>query len=481
VIRRVVTTLTVIACVAAACAEEAATPAVTVTVTVTAPPSGDIDLEEIPDAAMRFWSTETQPERVAVTNRIIDAFSEQTGIEVIRVYVSEDALPETIEAAAAEGRLPEVVFHPIDFTIGWARAGYLDVEAADAVIDELGRDTFAPGALDLATVDGYSAAIPSDGWGQLVVYRRDLFDAAGLAVPDTYEAIEAAAAALTDPATGRAGIALATDPDAVFTQQTFEHFALANGCHLVDVAGNVQVGSSNCVEAIEVYARLAAEYGPGGIQDAASTRAAYFAGEAAMLVWSPFILDEMAGLRDDALPDCSECESDPAFLATHSGFVPSFRGPHGSPVQYGQISYMGIGAGSNVQAAQAFLTYWFNEGYLAWLSTSAEGKFPMRRGTPENPEAFIDGWQGLETGVDRTAALRDLYGEGTIDLLIAGSASFDRWGFSQGHGDLVSAMYSELYVPRALGGALDGSLTPQEAADEIAQFAELEMERARMP
>lgn len=468
-------------CLLAACAEEAAAPAVTVTVTVTAAPSSGVVTPEIPEGAMTFWSTETQPERVATTNRIIDAFSEQAGVEVVRVYVSEDALPETIEAAAAEDRLPEVVFHPIDFTIGWAKAGYLDVVAADEVVDALGRDTFAVGALDLVSVDGFTAAVPSDGWGQLLIYRRDLFESAGLGVPNTFEAIETAAAALNDPAAGRAGIALATDPETVFTQQTFEHFALANGCHLVDVAGNVTIDSPNCVEAIELYAHLASDYGPGGVQDAVTTRAAYFAGQAAMVIWSPFILDEMAGLRDDTLPDCPECGDDPAFLATHSGFVPSFRGPHGSPVQYGQISYMGIGSGSNVEAAKAFLMYWFNEGYLAWLSTSVEGKFPMRRGTPASPEIFVDGWKELETGVDRTARLGDLYGEGTIDLIIAGSASFDRWGFSQGHGGLVSAIYSELYVPGALGGVLDGSLTADQAAEEIKRAAELELERAGLP
>jgi multiple sugar transport system substrate-binding protein len=470
----------VVLCTLTACADEATAPAVTVTVTVTAAPSGGGVPPGIIDGPMTFWSTEVQPERVAVTNRIVDAFSEQTGIEVVRFFISEDALPETIEAAAAEGRLPEVVFHPIDFTIGWARAGYLDVEAANALVDGLGRDTFAAGALDLVSVGGRTAAVPSDGWGQLLVYRQDLFEAAGLGPPEDYEAIEAAAAALTDSAAGVVGIALATDPEAVFTQQVFEHFALANGCNLVDVAGNINIGSTNCIEAFGVYARLVSQYGLRGPQDAISTRAAYFAGRAAMVVWSPFILDEMAGLRDDAMPDCPECVGDPAFLARNSGFVSAFRGPRGSPVQYGQISYMGIGADSNVTAATAFLRYWFNEGYLAWLSTSAEGKFPMRRGTPEAPTVFIDGWQQLEMGVDRTAPIQDLYGEETIGLLVAGSESFERWGFSQGQGHLVSALYSELYVPRVLSAVLEGALTPEEAAAELERAAEFEIERTEL-
>ena len=46
-----------------------------------------------------------------------------------------------------------------------------------------------------------------------------------------------------------------------------------------------------------------------------------------MVIWSSFILDEMAGLRNDALPTCPECEDDPAFLAKNSGVVTAHPGP----------------------------------------------------------------------------------------------------------------------------------------------------------
>ena len=46
-----------------------------------------------------------------------------------------------------------------------------------------------------------------------------------------------------------------------------------------------------------------------------------------MVVWSSFLLDEMAGLRNDALPTCPECKADPAFLAKNSGIVTAITGP----------------------------------------------------------------------------------------------------------------------------------------------------------
>jgi NAD(P)-dependent dehydrogenase (short-subunit alcohol dehydrogenase family) len=41
-----------------------------------------------------------------------------------------------------------------------------------------------------------------------------------------------------------------------------------------------------------------------GSQDADTTRAAYLAGKAAMIIWSSFLLDELAGLSHEPRPTC---------------------------------------------------------------------------------------------------------------------------------------------------------------------------------
>ncbi len=422
-----------------------------------------------PGTRIKFWSTETQPERLEITKGIIQRFTDATGIEVDLTAADEDQLPELMITNAASGTLPDVVFHPIDFTAGWAAQGLLNTEASAAVVADLGPETFSQGALQLATVDGNVAAVPSDGWGQLLVYRKDLFDAAGLDTPDTFDKIRAAADALHDPGNDFFGITAATDGGAVFTQQTYEHFALANGCQLTDDAGNVTLDSANCTEAVEFFTDMMTNYSPGGIQDVVSTRATYFAGQAGMIVWSPFILDEMAGLRDAAFPACAECADDPAFLAKNSGIVPSFSGPSGAPAQYGQISLMGIGTTGDADrtaAAQEFVKFWLSDGYLDWLSVSPEGKLPMRRGTADNPTEYRDGWKTLQTGVDRKAALTDFYPADIIDTLVEGTNNFDRWGFAQGQGPLVSAIYTSLPIPIGLRDVLDGT----SVADAVAEM-----------
>ncbi|MCP3976918.1 MAG: extracellular solute-binding protein [bacterium] len=464
--------MAVMALIAGACGSDTVTETVTVTSIVEVEVPGEtvtetvtvtsIVTEIVPGETIKFWSTETQPERLEITKGIIDRFTAASGISVDLTAADENNLPELMITNAASGTLPDVVFHPLDFTVLWADQGLLDQAAAAAVIDSLGRDTFAAGSIDLATYEGQPTAVPSDGWGQLLVYRKDLFDAAGLAAPDSFANIKAAAEALHDPANDMFGITAATKAGEVFTQQTFEQFALANGCNLFE-GSDLGIGSEKCAEAVDFYVDLMRNYSPGGGQDVVTTRATYFAGQAAMIVWSPFILDEMAGLRDSAFPACDECAADPAFLASNSGIVTAFSGPSGAPAQYGQTSYMGIGTGANVPAAQAFIEFWLSEGYLDWLSTSPEGKFPMRRGNAANPTEYVDGWQTLETGVDRKAALSEFYPQATIDAIAAGADNAARWpiGVEQG------ILYTELQFPAliadlvASGGA---------AADKLADL-----------
>jgi len=301
----------------------------------------------------------------------------------------------------------------------------------------------------------------------VLIYRKDLFDAAGLETPDTAEKILAAAEALHDPDNNFFGITAANDV-AVFTQQTFEHIALANNCQMVDDSGAVTLDSPECIEAIDFYANLETNYSLAGQQDVGSTRATYFAGLAGMIIWSPFILDEMCALRDNAYPTCPECGDDPAYLAKNSGFVPKFTGPSSdAPAQYGQFSLMGITATADTEAAKTFLDFWFNDGYLEWLAVSPEGKLPMRNGTADEPTKFVDGWKELETGVDRKEKLSACYGDEVIDTLIEGISAFDRWGFAQGQGALVQAVYQALPVPNKLNDVLNGTLTSEEAAAEM--------------
>ena len=329
------------------------------------------------------------------------------------------------------------------------------------MVSELGEQTFSARALGLLTGNGSLAAVPSDGWGQLLIYRKDLFDRAGLATPDTLERVREAARRLTRP--GMSGITLATKGGEQFTAETFEHVALAAGCQLVDAGGDVALTSDKCRRAFAFYVELAREYSPGGVQDVERTRDTYFAGKAAMILWSPFLLDSMAGLNDDAKPTCPQCRDDPAYLARHSGLIGPLASAGAPPAQYGTISTWGINRGADAGAA-AFVKFMLSDGYLRWLAISPQGKYPVRAGDGSDFDRYARGWAELESGADRRAPLSEFYSEASIASLGDGVRSFQRWGFPQDEAELVGALGDTEPVTEALAAAIRGEITPDAAA-----------------
>jgi multiple sugar transport system substrate-binding protein len=418
------------------------------------------------DGALTFWSLEDNQDRIEATQAIVDRFTEETGIEVELVAIGEGDFTTQVTSAVAGGSMPDVLGAlNLGFTHSLAADGLVDFEANSAVVEALGADTFSQSAIDLVTTDEGLAGVPSDSWAQLLVYRTDLFEEAGLEPPTTYETILTAAEELN---TGdQAGIVLATGNDLGFVQQTFEYFAVANGCDVIDADGNVTITSPQCVETFDFYTNLVNNGSVTGAQDADTTRAAYFAGDAAMIVWSSFLLDELAGLRDDALPTCPECTDDPLFLAENSGVVTAIQGPSADePSQFGEMVSFVISQDADTEEAQQFVEFMMSDAYVDWLALAPEGKFPTRLGTAENPTEYADAWGTLEAGVDRQQPLGEVYDEATIEALTTSSDTMKRWAFSQGQGGLAGALLTETPVPAALLLALEGSMSADEAAAE---------------
>jgi multiple sugar transport system substrate-binding protein len=412
-----------------------------------------------------FWTVEDTQDRIEAQRAIAARFTEETGIEVELVAVGEADFVTTVTAAAAGGTLPDVYGAlSLGFAHSLAADGLANEAANAAVVDSLGRDTFAESALELVTTDEGFAGVPSDSWAQLLVYRKDLFEAAGLEPPTTFEAIQTAAETLNEGDT--AGIVLATGNDLGFVQQTFEYFAVANDCDVIDADGNVTIQSPECVETFDFYTNIVNNGSVTGAQDADTTRAAYFAGDAGMIVWSSFILDELAGLRDDALPTCDECTDDPLFLAENSGVVTAIQGPSGdAPAQFGEMVSFVIGADAPTDEAQQFVEFMMSDGYVDWLAVAPEGKFPTRLGTAENATEYADAWGSLEAGVDRKEPLGEIYDEATLEALTTSADTMERWAFGQGQGSLVGPLLAEVPVPEALLLALEGD-SPEDAAAE---------------
>jgi multiple sugar transport system substrate-binding protein len=419
---------------------------------------------------LTVWNNEFQPDRMEATQAILDEFTEQTGIKTKQVAVPEDQLPTLITNAAAAGDVPDVVLAtPVAQSHQYAEEGVFDAEAAQEVVDNLGADTFSEKALELVSKDGVATGVPSDGWGQLLIYRRDMFEKAGLDAPQSLDDVRAAAEKLNGD--GVAGITLATAAGDGFTAETFEHIALAEGCQMVNDAGEVTFDSPECVEALRWYGDIASNYSVEGAQDVDTTRGTYFAGRAAMMFWSPFLLDGMAGLRADTKPSCPQCKKNPAFLAENSGLVGPLTGSAGEPSQFGSVSTFNIGVDAPIEDAQQLVEFMMSDGYTRWLALSPQGKYPVRSGDSQDPEKFKTAWAELESGVDKKAPLSEFYSEDSIASLGEGVDTFQRWGFAQGQGALMGAFGGEQPVANAVADVIGGN-DPAEAAKEVQATAE---------
>jgi multiple sugar transport system substrate-binding protein len=412
--------------------------------------------------SLTVWNNEFQPDRMKATEAILADFTQKTGVKTKLVAVPEDQLATLMTNAAAAGKLPDVVLAtPVGDSHTYAREEIFDVDAAQAVVDRLGKDTFSEKALALVSQDGKATGVPSDGWGQLLIYRRDMFKKAGIGPPESLDDIRAAAQKLHRG--GVAGITLATAPGDGFTSETFEHVGLAMGCQLVNDNGDITFDSPECIEALEWYGDVARNYSVKGNQNVDTTRATYFAGRAAMMFWSPFLLDGMAGLRADTRPACPQCKEDPAFLAKNSGLVGPLAGAGGEPTQFGSVSTFNISVDAPTEAAQALVEYMMSEGYTRWLALSPQGKYPVRLGDKEDPQRFEEAWKDLESGVDRKAPLTRFYSKASIESLGEGVENFQRWGFAQGQGALIGALSGEQPIANTVAEVIGGK-DPAEAA-----------------
>jgi multiple sugar transport system substrate-binding protein len=412
------------------------------------------------------WTLENLPDRLKAQQDIAAAFTKESGVKVKLVGVAEDQYSQLLTSAAASGKLPDVIGAlPLAGVRELSVNKLSNSDVAENVVKKLGADTFSKQALALTADKGTQLSVPSDGWAQLMVYRKDLFAKAGLKAPQTYDDVTAAAKKLDSPAV--AGFVGANIPNDGFTEQTFEHVALANGCQMVDDAQKVVLDSPACVKAFDFYGDLLQNYSVSGAQDVDTTRATYFAGKAAMVIWSSFILDELAGLRNDALPTCQQCRKDRTWLAKNSGVVTALQGPDGDkPALFGEIVSWVATADANAAASEKFISYMMDQGYSDWIGFAPEGKIPTRQGTAGDPTKYVDEWSKLPAGVDKKAPLSRFYDAKVLDTLKTSPDTIERWAITEGAGELLGATLSELPVAQAVNKVSTGEETGEEAAKE---------------
>jgi multiple sugar transport system substrate-binding protein len=421
-----------------------------------------------PNPALIFWGKKGSTAEAVAQQAIANEFSAQSGVNVELFLVEPELLPDLMQTAVVSSAypMPHVVMLPLEYTVGWAEEGVLDIGTTTQVMTILEQETFDPAALELVQVGGGLAALPSDGWQQLLLYRTDWFAEQNLPPPLDYSAIISAGQAISNSIELINGFNMPTESSLVATTRAFEQLAIANGCQLVDEKGELQILTPACQDALEMYRFLCNSFCPPGVQTEVSTRNAYLAGRVGMIMAPPSVLPMLAGLDPANLPTCTDCTS-ATYLAENTGIVTQFRGRGNgaTSANLGNATYLGITNAADEEIAAAFAQYWFNDGYMTWIGSAPEMKVPLRRGTPEEPLRFIREWATLPLRAGG-ANLTDLFGESVANDLSTNILDSSRWGFRQGYGGLVSQIYEDLHFSILLQELLSGYYNSNRAAIE---------------
>ena len=107
------------------------------------------------------------------------------------------------------------------------------------------------------------------------------------------------------------------------------------------------------------------------------------------------------------------------------------------------------------------------DGYTKTLSIAPEGKFPVRRGEPTNTAKYVNAWSKLPVGVDRKAPLSELYSGATINKIVSGLQTADRWGVKEGQLSLASKIINSQIINRVVREFIDDQIDVKTAINKL--------------
>lgn len=427
----------------------------------TAPATPEAATEATPDSGttesaaqvVEFWTFDHLPERIGVYEAVAARFmAANPGVEIRMIPKDEATIYPELREAAAANQLPDLVILGVERLPALAAEGWIDEQAASTVIRTIGIDDFRAGSLEMVTnlESQQQWAIPFSGWLQAIWYRKDLFDAQGLSAPATWDQINAACDTLAQSGDVTYAIALPSAPDQNYVHQVFEQIAISNQAWPFAPSGEVAFNTPEMIEALRFFSDLKRCSAPGPLS-AEQAADYYLNGEAAMIFYSTYFMDDMVlgGQR----PDGSVVKPNPANLAQRTSFASGMVGPKGSST-YGQVVALAITQGAD-PVARDVARFFSTDGYLEILGISPMGKIPQRH-------SMATKWTEL-------SPIFANYSAATLGHIANGFDSSHRWvlrgDYSNAQRAVISDIESQWLIPQAFDKILDGEFTPESAAE----------------
>ena len=423
----------------------------------------EVPAEPTDKTVVEFWTTDNEEDRVDLYEAIAAAYmADHPDIDLRIVPIDEGSITQRIATAQAANRLPDIVRMGIERVAAFAADGILDEDAAVATIASIGEDDFRAGPLAMVVdpATGKYSAVPFDGWIQAIWYRADVFEAAGLAAPTSWDTINAACETLPGSGNLLYALTLGTDAGQNYGHQVFEQVAMSNDAWPFDADGNVTMNTPEMIAALKFYTDLQSCAVPGP-QYWRGAREAYELDQSGMLFYSTYIMDDLvdgSGLADGGSVDITIAD-----LAGNTGFASEMAGPNGS-ASYGQLVTLGIMQGADPVAQDVVKFFMTGDNYLDILALAPFGKVPTLK-------SAVEGWGELSDYFVN-------YSEETLAQIAGGFDTMQRWLFRPDYDATERAVVGDiegrLLIPTVVSNiALEGIMTPETAAEFLQEQVEL--------
>jgi multiple sugar transport system substrate-binding protein len=317
---------------------------------------------------LTFWSGMTGGDRAAYEAVIKRWNDTHPQIQVDYQLQPWDTIAQKLPTALATGSGPDISTpdYNVATVLKYAKAGTIaDLSPAfGSGAGKIETSAIAPTLIDSFTVDGKHFAAPMNVSTLLLYVNKDLFSAAGVAVPTTMDQMREAAVKLTNAATGQYGLSL---PDHESTPN-WPILIWAEGGDIVDSSGCSALSSSKTVSAMQTWGDLIAKQGISPVGKSGQDSDNLFAaGKAAMQINGPWAAGaySKAGINFDVVP------------------VPT--GSLGSPVTAGQTIPLVVAEKSkHKDAVFEFLAWWTGKEAQGLIAKGA-GNPPVRTDMGNDP------------------------------------------------------------------------------------------------
>jgi len=206
-----------------------------------------------------LWHMEQPPHRVARIQELIDAFNAANPDVVVKQEPQNwGEIYAKAPAAVAAGAGPDMLFAIPDFAPIFKDLGQLD-SVADFVAELDAKHDFVDSAVEAYTYDDGIWAVPMYNMTMHMWYRPSVLEAAGVAVPTTWDEWKAAAEKLT--VDGQYGMGLPANKQ-LYTDQTVYSVMLNGGAsEIYNEDGSLRFDNAETVAAYDFYKSMLA-YSP---------------------------------------------------------------------------------------------------------------------------------------------------------------------------------------------------------------------------